>query len=67
MAIAQCAGISDTDHIESIFDILRQLERAATKLNKKGDHVGASQLRERAERMIHQKPGRALQFFGGKK
>lgn len=58
MAIDQCAAIGDTDHIESIFDILRQLERAATKLEKAGDPLGASQLRERAERMIHQKPVR---------
>lgn len=65
MAIAQCAAIGDTDHIESIFDILRQLEMAAIKLEKIGDYVGASQLRERAERMIHQKPGRANQFFRG--
>jgi hypothetical protein len=67
MAIDQCAAIGNIEHIESIFDILRQLERAAMNLEKIGDHVGASQLRERAERMIHKKPVRALQFFGGKK
>jgi hypothetical protein len=53
MAISQCAAIGDTDHIESIFDILRQLDRAANQLNNTGDHIGASQLRERANRIIH--------------
>lgn len=53
MAINQCAAIGDIEHIESIFDILRQLDRAATKLHNAGDYVGASQIRERANRIIH--------------